>query len=44
MASAMQMERSAAPEVRVATGKSFVSAEERPEVGAAALQAGNQGR
>jgi hypothetical protein len=39
MASAMLMEGNASPEVRFATGRSFVQAEERPQVGAAALRA-----
>jgi hypothetical protein len=38
MAAAMQMEGSTLPEVRIATGKSFIPEEERPVVGSAALQ------
>jgi hypothetical protein len=37
----MQAQADPASEVQFATGESFVSADERPEVGAAALQAGN---
>jgi hypothetical protein len=37
MAAAMQMEGSTLPEVRIATGKSFIPEEERPVVGSAAL-------
>jgi len=38
MAAAMQMEGSELPEVRIATGKSFIPEEERPVVGGAALR------
>ena len=40
--SAMQMQGDASSEVRIATGKSFVPPEERPQVGAVALQASNE--
>lgn len=42
LVSPMLMDSGLAPDVRFATGKSFVSAEERPPVGAAALQVSNQ--
>lgn len=38
MGAAMQMEGSTLPEVRIATGKSFIPEEERPVVGSAALR------
>jgi hypothetical protein len=38
MAAALQTEGGAPPEVRIATGKSFIPEEERPAVGSAALQ------